>query len=239
MALAFVRSSDGRLEVIREILHLISNQGIQVKCLYLDRAFFAVDVIRSLQGRNIQFLMPAIVRGKRGGARALAKGRKSHTTPYTMRISRTGWFTVTFPICAVTTYSKGRQGKNRAITYPFASSSSHSPLYRMLEEYRLRFGIESSYRLLSCSRVRTSTGDPKLRILYVATSRRLVNTWVEKKWERLSTTRRGPGGRDVHARLLPYPRFLAMLQYVQERRYESLLDVGVPEKGSHAGLRGR
>jgi hypothetical protein len=37
----------------------------------------------------------------------------------------------------------------------------------------------------------------------------LVNTLVEKKRERLSTTRRGSRGRDVHVNLLPYPRFLA------------------------------
>jgi len=128
--------------------------------------------------------MPAIVRGKRGGTRALAKGRKSRTTLYTMRSSSSGK-TVTFPIHAVVTYSKGRQGKNKAVTYLFASSSQHPPLNCMLEEYRLRFGIESSYRLLSKSRVRTSTRDPKLRVMYVATSLLLVNAWVEKKWDGL------------------------------------------------------
>ena len=238
VALAFVRGTDGTLKVLEEILRLIGDQGVQVKCLYLDRAFFTADAIRYLQERNIQFLMPAIVRGKTKGTRAFVKGRKSHSTLYTMRSSRTN-ISVTFPIHAVVTYSKGRQGKHKAVTYLFASSSHHPPLSRMLEEYRLRFGIESSYRLLSSSRIRTSTRDAKLRILYVATSLLLVNTWVVKKWDRLSTKRRGPGGRDVHADLLPYPRFLAMLQYVLEREYEFILDVEVPVRRSSAGLRGR
>jgi len=238
VALAFVRSTDGRLKVLEEILRLISDQGIGIKCLYLDRAFFTADVIGCLQKRNIQFLMPAIVRGKKGGTRALAKGRKSHTTLYTMRSSRTNT-SVTFPIHAVTTYSKGRQGRNKAITYLFASSSHHPQLSRMLAEYRLRFGIESSYRLLSKSRIRTSTRDPKLRVLYVAASLLLVNAWVEKKWTNLSTTRRGPGGRTVHEGLLPYPRFLAMLQYILERKYEFILAVDAPEKRPSAGSVGR
>ena len=93
----------------------------------------------------------------------------------------------------------------------------------MLAEYRLRFGIESSYRELPDSRIRTSTRDLKLRILYVATSLLLVNAWVEKKWDKLSTTRRGLGGRTVHEDLLPYARFLAMLQYILERKYEFML----------------
>jgi hypothetical protein len=105
--------------------------------------------------------------------------------------------------------------------------------------YRLRFGTESSYRLMSKSRVRTSTKDPKLRVMYVATSLLLVNAWVEKKWDKLSTKKRGPGGRDVHADLLPYPRFLAMLQYVLEREYGFILAIMVPQKKRAAGSQRR
>jgi len=238
VALSFVRSSDGKLEVIDEIIRLIEGQGMHIKCLYLDRAFFTVDIIQYLQLRSIRFLMPAIIRGKSGGTRALIKGRKSYSTLYTMR-SQKAKGTVIFPIHAVTTYSKGRQGKNKAVTYLFASSPQHPPLNCMLEEYRLRFGIESSYRLMSKSRVRTSTKDPKLRVMYVATSLLLVNAWVEKKWDRLSTKRRGPGGRDVHADLLPYPRFLAMLQYVLEREYGFILAIMVPQKKRAAGSQRR
>ena len=72
-------------------------------------------------------------------------------------------------------------------------------------------------------------------LLYLATSLLLVNTWVEKKWEGLSTKRRGPGGRDVYADLLPYPRFLAMLQYVLEREYEFILAVEVPDNKPISG----
>jgi putative transposase len=110
--------------------------------------------------------------------RVLIKARKSYTTLYTMRSSRTR-AAVTFPIQAVVTYSKGRQGKNKAITFLFASSSRHPPLKRMLAKCRLRLGIESSYRLLSKSRIRTSTRDPKVRVLYVAASLLLVNAWVD------------------------------------------------------------
>jgi putative transposase len=234
VALAFVKNSDGKLDVLDEVIRLVKDQGIEFKCLYLDRAFFTADIIRYLQVRDIQFLMPAIARGKRKGTRALIRGRTSYTTLYTMRSSKTN-ATVTFPIHVVVTYSKGRQGKNEAVTYLYASSSHHPRLDRMQEEYRLRFGIESSYRLLSKSRIRTSTRDPKLRVLYVAASLLLVNAWVEKKWDNLSTKRRGPGGRDVHEKLLPYPRFLAMLQYILERKYEFILAIEVPEKRSTAG----
>ena len=123
VALAFVKNSDGKLEVVRELIRLVEGQGIEFRCLYLDRAFFTADIIHYLQVRDIQFLMPAIVRGKeRKGTRALMKGRTGYTTLYTMRSAKTR-IAVTFPVHVVVTYSKGRQGKNKAITYLYASSS--------------------------------------------------------------------------------------------------------------------
>ena len=47
------------------------------------------------------------------------------------------------------------------------------------------------------------------------------------------------GGRTVHEDLLPYARFLAMLQFILERKYEFIPDVEVPEKRSRAGSVGR
>lgn len=227
VTLAFVKSSDRKRAVVREIVRFVETQGTEFRCLYLDRAFFTADVIHYLQVRNIQFLMPAIVRERASGTRALIKGRTSYTPLYTMRSAKTR-IAITFPVHVVVTYSKGLQGKNKAITYLYASSSSHPPLVRMRGEHRLRFGIESSCWLLSSSRIHTSTKDPKLRVLYVAASLLLVNAWVGKKWTILSTARPGPGERTVHEDLLPYLRFLAMLQYIQERKYEFILVVEVP-----------
>ena len=55
----------------------------------------------------------------------------------------------------------------------------------------------------------------------------------------LSTTRRGPGGRTVREDRTPYARFLTMLQYILERKYEFILVVEVPEKKSRASSVGR
>jgi len=107
VALAFVRSSDGKLEVIKDLIRIVESQDIEFRCLYLDRAFFTAGIIRHLQERGIQSLMPAIVRGKTDRTRALIKGRTSYTTLYTMRSSRTKGI-VTLPIHAVVTYSKVR-----------------------------------------------------------------------------------------------------------------------------------
>jgi len=48
VALAFVRSKDAKRGVLGQVLRLVKDQGIEFKCLYLDRAFFTADVISYL-----------------------------------------------------------------------------------------------------------------------------------------------------------------------------------------------
>ncbi|MGQ9588380.1 MAG: hypothetical protein ACUVT7_08375 [Thermoplasmata archaeon] len=234
--MAFVRGRDGKPEVLDGVVRPVNGKGVEFKYHYLDRAFFAAEVMRYIRARNIRFLVPAMVRGKRRNhPRTRQRQDELHDAVHNEEREDEGDHHISHPCRR--DILEGEAEQARGYQVPVASSTFHPPLDPMLEEHRLQFGIESSNRLLSSSRIRTSTRDPKLRILYVFTSLLLVNTWVEKKWERLSTTRRGPGGRDVHAKLLPYS-FLAMLQYVFKRKYEFILDVQVPEKRLHAGSMG-
>ena len=53
----------------------------------------------------------------------------------------------------------------------------------MKETYRSRFAIETSYRQLQQARIRTSTREPLLRLLYVGVALLLRNVWVWLHWE--------------------------------------------------------
>ena len=46
------------------------------------------------------------------------------------------------------------------------------------QEYRKRFGIETSYRQMNQCRIRTSTRNPVLRLLFVGIALLLRNVWV-------------------------------------------------------------
>ncbi|MGK7873639.1 MAG: hypothetical protein AB4426_10115 [Xenococcaceae cyanobacterium] len=63
----------------------------------------------------------------------------------------------------------------------------------MAQTYRLRFGIESSYRPINQARLRTSSRSPKLRLLAVAIAFLLRNLWALCCWITLS--RPGSGRR--------------------------------------------
>ena len=65
-----------------------------------------------------------------------------------------------------------------------------SPLHQIYEEYRLRFGIESTYRLMNKVRARTSSRSPSLRLLFIGIALSLVNIWVFLKWSSLASLNR-------------------------------------------------
>jgi len=61
----------------------------------------------------------------------------------------------------------------------------------VVETYRRRFGIDSSYRQINQARLRTSSRSPELRLLAVAIALLLRNLWALCRW--MTLARSGPG----------------------------------------------
>lgn len=74
---------------VTNLLVKLNPLRLNIKRLYLDRGFYSVPVIRWLNALKLPYILPAVIRGKQGGTRALLCGQKlSHTlhphTPYTL-----------------------------------------------------------------------------------------------------------------------------------------------------------
>jgi putative transposase len=82
------------------------------------------------------------------------------------------------------------------------------------ETYRSRFAIETSYRQLQQARIRTSTREPWLRLLYVGVALILRNVWAWLHWEVLAHRRRG--GRRLDLDQLSFRAMLLWLQHLAE-----------------------
>ena len=83
--------------------------------------------------------------------------------------------------------------------------------------YRQRFGIETSYRQLHEARIKTSTRDPLLRLLFVGIALLLRNVWVWVHWHCLSTPRRG--GRQLNLHYLRLATLLIWLVHLAEQTF--------------------
>jgi putative transposase len=172
-------------------------------------------------------IIPAIIRGKQGGIRALLRGRKSYSTTYTMRSPKYG--EATYRIALVCKYNKGRYKRNKIEWFAYVLLGNiQMPLLHIYEEYRLRFGIESTYRLMNKVRIRTSSRNPGLRLLFVSIALTLVNIWVFLKWAYVSYPR--SGGRDVRSELFPLTMFKQFLLEAIKAIYGAVVSISLDLK---------
>lgn len=219
LAVRYVRRHEYLTHVLGCLLKRLGELKVRVGCLYLDRGFYTIEVISYLQRRKMPFVMPVVRRGKKGGTRALLRTKKSYTTEYTMR-NAAKHREVSFAVHVVRIYLKSRYGRHGSEVYGYAIYPlGVVSLRRVFEEYRKRFGIESSYRLMNESRARAASRDPKRRLLFVAASFILINRWVYVKWESVSVPARGRHGRRVIDELLTYQTVLTMVSMAVNHIY--------------------
>lgn len=212
LAVKYCRGGEDLIGIIDYLHNEIEIVGLKVGRLYLDRKFYTIDVINHLKDRGIPFIIPCVARGRSGGIRSLLKGRKSYSTTYTMRSNGRE---ASFQVNIVARYYKGKWNRHGREYFAFAVYGTATPAGKTHKEYRKRFGIESSYKLMNMARARTSSRSPVLRLLYVALGFLLMNIWIYLHWLYVSLRRRG-------GRKLREWRFKTMLRQVA-RAIEDLL----------------
>lgn len=220
VALDYVRHGESLEEVLQRLLRQAAKAGVRPRYLLLDRGFYSVGVIRYLQAARYPFLMPAVCRGRKAdhpkgpsGTRVFHLQKRSGWAVYTLKDGNGRQATVR--ICVKCRNYRGqwkRRGR-QALVYAYwgLRPSSWQWVY---ETYRLRFGIETTYRQLQQARIRTCTRAPLLRLLYVGLALLLRNVWVWLHWEVLSHPRRG--GRRIDLDQLTFRGMLLWLQHLAE-----------------------
>jgi hypothetical protein len=224
LAIRGVRWLDTKVALLTYLLAELSGLEIQVKKLYLDREFFCVSVIRWLQALNIPLILPAIKRGRKGGIKQLLQGRKSYKTSYTMSIAQGK--SVTFDLWVICKYRKGKR-KQRGLEYfVYVVHQVKIHLFSIHQDYRKRFGIESSYRLKNLCRIPTTTKKPAIRLLFVGIAFILVNIWVNLLRRKISRPRKG--GRLIFRELFGLKQMLAFLRQAIDRIFQVVEAIHLP-----------
>ncbi len=219
-----VRWADTKAAIITYLLAELSDLNLKIKQLYLDREFFSVAVISWLMALDIPFVMPAIKRGKIGGINQFLKGKKSYKTHYTM--SNKKGKSVTFELWIVCRYQKGKRGKKGVEYLVYVVYKVKTSLANIRQSYRQRFGIESSYRLKNNCRIRTTTKNPIIRLLFVGISFLLLNIWINFLWQRISQPRRG--GRLIYRNKFPLKLMLSFLRQAVDQIFNTVKDIYIP-----------
>ena len=224
IALLGVKRSYTSVAIITYLLEKINSLNLKIKTLYLDRGFYSSAVIRWLIALDIPFIMPAIRNGKTGGINQYLTGGKSYKTTHTLNKNKDN--EVTFPVWIVCKYLKGKRGKFGIEYLAYVVYKVNTRLNYIHQDYRKRFGIETSYRLKNVCRIRTTTKNPIIRLLYVGISFLLVNIWIYLLWSKISKPRRG--GRLVYNYLFSLKQMLSFLSNEINRIYQVRKVVYIP-----------
>lgn len=226
LAVHAVQQMETLVATITTLLRMLNPLKLKIQRLYLDRGFYSVPVIRWLKCLNIPFLMPAVIRGKEGGTRALCQGRKSYATTYTIKSPL--YEQVTCDMKVVCQYRKGKGKKQRRGVqhFLFVTYRVKVPLAQLFCHYKERFGIETSYRIKNHCRIRTTTKNPVVRLLFVGLAFILVNLWVYLLWYFVSQTKRG--GRVIYSTRFPLKTMLEFLSHEVEQHFPIVTAVYLP-----------
>lgn len=165
--------------------------------------------------------MPVIRRGKTGGINQFLKGKYSYKTTYTVSKGKDN--DVTFDLWIVYKYKKGKKGKHGVEYFAYVIYKAKTNLTSIYQDYRRRFGIESSYRLKNLCRIRTNNKKPVLRLLFVGIFFILLNIWVYLLWFKISWKRKGR--QLIYCQLFGIKQMLAFLRQGVERKYKTLENI--------------
>jgi hypothetical protein len=215
LAVTWVQRHESMVRVLRRLVARIREIGLKIRRVLLDRAFFNVPVVEFLQEEELPFLMPVMFRGRR------PKKRRKLTGLHWIKRQSAGWYShtmkngkrqVTVSICVGYRRHRNRKdGKQRRQKLLFAAWRVHGSPTEIRERYRLRFGIETSYRQMRQARIYTCTRDPHLRLFFLAVGLILRNIWV---WIHQTRLAEGSGGSlRLHLELLRFKRMLDWIVY--------------------------
>ena len=231
LAICRVRAKQTMAHVVRTLLERLVVLGIRIQLLLLDRGFYSVRVIGDLITAELPFIMPAVKRGKKpakpGGATgtyALAAEKQGRWTSYTLKSPQEG--RVDFDLAVVCHNTRGQRGRHRREALLYATwGVTHRPLSWIRATYRGRFGIESSYRQVHQARIRTSSRNPVLRLLFIGVALILRNVWVWLHAEVMAEPQRG--ARRLRPESLRFARLLLWLLMEVANHYRLLRNVPV------------
>jgi len=203
LAVRYVLPEDETLEILKFLLKRLKKLGFKAKVLYMDKGFASTGIIQYLTAQQQPAIIACPIRGKKGGTRALCHGRSSYSTKYTFT---DGTQTA---IAMKASLVPNASGKLRRKWLAFILIVLDWKPDKVYEEYRRRFGIECSYRMLRRVRAATTSRNPSLRFFLLGLGLILVNAWVFLRWTFSRLIDRGPRQVDVSRfRLNRFTKFL-------------------------------
>src|SRR5512142_1808057 len=152
VALTGVKKGEPLKEVVQRLLRQAASVGVRPRLLLLDRGSYGVAVVRYLQAARYPFLMPVVGHGRspqqRGGpsgSYVFRTWKKSGWSTYTLADAKKRTATVSIGVKCRNYRGQWKRRGRQTLIYAYWGYRPPSP-DSVFATYRLRFGIETSYR---------------------------------------------------------------------------------------------
>ena len=182
LGLTAVGEEEAFTAVLTRLLDQVAGAGVTARVVLLDKAFFSIAVMHLLQSRDIPFVIPAVIRGRkpRPGVKAagLRAVRNRGAGRYGYTHADRGQSVRVTVVVAHKSYRHAKTGRRHTRRLLYATWRVGGDPVSVRDLYRKRFGVESRDRQLGQVRPRTSTTDGVVRLLWVAVGLILRNAWV-------------------------------------------------------------
>jgi hypothetical protein len=146
--------------------------GVPVRVVLLDKAFFSIAVMQLLQSRDLPFVIPAPIRGRKPRIGVKAAGlraiRLRGAGRYRYAHEDRGQSVRITVVVSHKSYRHRKTGRRYSKKLLYATWRVGGAPVPVRDRYRARLGVESSYRQRAQLRPRTSTTDGVVRLLWVA-----------------------------------------------------------------------
>jgi hypothetical protein len=162
--------SEEKHEILRRLITQALARGIKIKMLLVDRAFFTVDCINTLNEMEIKFIMPCVA-NERVQAAIDTLGRTGKLDKFP--IYNANRIEVSFTMVVV----RNDKGELVAFATNITDWGVQYFVRRIPKEYRKRWSIETTFRKMKEVVGMTTSPLPELRLIYFMLAMILYNVW--------------------------------------------------------------
>jgi putative transposase len=209
LAVTFVLPDDTLLGILKRLLARVRRLELRWRCLLLDKGFCSIPVITYLQQARYPAILACPIRGKKGGTRALCRGRRSYLTTHQFASATYGTRRAKMAVVRAFDTSRRRKARRKLRWLVYVVINLDLRPDQVHQRYRARFGIESSYRCMRSVHAMTTSRNAAVRFFLIALAFVLVNLWIILRWRLCQIPRRG--GRLIDEKRLELQRLARFL----------------------------
>ena len=204
LAITYVLPEESTLSVVQHLRQRMQHLEFRPRVVYMDKGFCERAIVRYLTQARIPAILACTVRGENGGTRALCRGRKAYRTNCTFSDGTPAH------LALMPARIPDKSGRRRVKWLVFVVIHVDRDAKTVVQRYRRRFGIESTYHQLNPLRARTTSRNPALRFFLLGLGFLLLNIWVWLRW--VTTRLIAPGAARWDADTFRLFRFIAFLR---------------------------